>query len=445
LEANSTFAFYLLPFAFCLYLSPFRRCIFSASGRILTVASRIYRSETESKLMKKVAVVLLSIFFLFSANEIYAQARRVTTDGNGKANKREPKPAETPTPQATPTGETAPVESETVVEDKEVISVDTDLVTIPVRISDRSNRFIAGLKKEDFKVFENDVEQEIAYFSNEEQPFTVALVLDMSISSTFKINEIQNAAIAFIAQLRPSDKVLVVSFSEQVYVLSEATSDRRRLISAVKSSRIESGTSLYEAVDMVINERFKKIQGRKAIVLFTDGVDTTSRRADAMKNISSALELDALIYPIQYDTYSDVQAIKNKPIITQPNPTGLPLPPTNPNPTGLPFPLPTVGTPGGQGTTAEDYRKATEYLDDLAARTGGRVYPASTPANLALAFSNIAAELRQLYSLGYYPKEEGKAGQRRKIKVRTSKQGVAVKARDSYVVGKKEKKTDSSR
>ncbi|HEX8246912.1 MAG TPA: VWA domain-containing protein [Pyrinomonadaceae bacterium] len=406
--------------------------------------------------MKKFAVVFLSIFFLFNSAGIFAQARRVTTttttDGNGKANKREPKPVETPKPQATPTEETAPTTTtttsapnEAAVEDGEVISVNTNLVTIPVRISDRDNRFIGGLKKEDFKVFENDVEQEIAYFSNEEQPFTVALVLDMSLSTTFKINEIQNAAIAFTSQLRPNDKVLVVSFSEQVYVLSEATSDRQRIQSAIRSSRIESGTSLYEAVDMVINERFKKIQGRKAVVLFTDGVDTTSRRADAMKNISNALELDALIYPIQYDTFDDVQAIKNKPIISQPNPTGLPLPPTNPNPSPFPFPLPGsgggIGTPSSQGTSAEDYRKATEYLGELASRTGGRVHQARTTANLALAFSNIAAELRQLYSLGYYPKDEGKTGQRRKIKVRSNKQGLVVKARDSYIVGKKEKKS----
>ncbi|HLM03504.1 MAG TPA: VWA domain-containing protein [Pyrinomonadaceae bacterium] len=404
-------------------------------------------------MMKKLAVVLLSIFFLCGSTAgIFAQSRRVTgTDGDGKANRREAKPAATPTPQPTPNDEqTAPTANtsataETPVEDGEVINVNTDLVTIPVRISDRDNRFIAGLKKEDFKVFENDVEQENAYFSNEEQPFTVALVLDMSISTTFKINEIQNAAIAFTAQLRPKDKVLVVSFSQEVYVLCEATSDRQRIHNAIRSSRIESGTSLYEAVDMVINDRFKKISGRKAIVLFTDGVDTSSRRADAMKNTSNALELDALIYPVQYDTYNDVQSIKNKPIITQPNPTGLPIPPTgNPNPSPFPFPLPTiptVGTPSGQGTSAEDYRKATEYLAELAARTGGRVHQASTSANLALAFSNIAAELRQLYSLGYYPKEEGKAGQRRKIKVRTSKPGLVVKARDSYVVGKKAKKS----
>lgn len=392
--------------------------------------------------MKRFAVVLLSIFFLCSSNGVFAQARRVTNEGAGKANKRAPQPAATPTPQATPTEETAPTstDAQTPVDDGDVISVDTNLVTVPVKISDRDNKFIAGLKKEDFKVFENDVEQEIAYFSNEEQPFTVALVLDMSISSTFKINEIQNAAIAFTAQLRPNDKILVISFSEQVYVLCEATSDRQRIQSAIRSSRIESGTSLYEAVDMVINNRFKKTQGRKAIVLFTDGVDTSSRRADAMKNISNALELDALIYPIQYDTFNDVQAIKNKPIITgQPNPTGLPLPPGNPSP--FPFPIPTVGTPSGQGTSAEDYKKATEYLAELASRTGGRVHQAGTTSDLALAFSNIAAELRQLYSLGYYPKEEGKQGQRRKIKVRLNKPGLVVKSRDSYVVGKKEKKS----
>ncbi|HEX9961921.1 MAG TPA: VWA domain-containing protein [Pyrinomonadaceae bacterium] len=393
--------------------------------------------------MKRFAVVLLSIFFLCGSVENFAQSRRGTpADGTGKANKRAPKPAETPAPQAAPTEETAPTQTETqaAVEDGEVINVNTDLVTIPVRVSDRGNRFIAGLKKEDFKVFENEVEQEIAYFSNEEQPFTVALVLDMSLSSSFKINEIQNAAIAFTAQLRPNDKVLVVSFSEQVYVLCEATSDRQRIQSAIRSSRIESGTSLYEAVDTVINNRFKKIQGRKAIVLFTDGVDTTSRSANDGNNLRDAAELDALIYPIQYDTFNDVQAIKNKPVITPPNPTG--LPPTNPNPSPFPFPLPGgIGTPSGQGTSAGDYQKATEYLSELAARTGGRVHQAGTAAHLALAFSNIAAELRQLYSLGYYPKEDGKAGQRRKIKVRAGKPGLVVKARDSYIVGKKEKKS----
>ncbi len=94
-----------------------------------------------------------------------------------------------------------------------------------------------------------------------------------------------------------------------------------------------------------------------------------------------------------------------------------------------------------QGTTAEDYRKADEYLNEMANRTGGRLYQASTTANLAQAFSNIAAELREYYSLGYYPKEESKtAGKKHRIKVRVDKDGLVVRARDSYVVGGKDKK-----
>ncbi|MGI8638848.1 MAG: hypothetical protein ACR2MG_02700 [Pyrinomonadaceae bacterium] len=110
------------------------------------------------------------------------------------------------------------------------------------------------------------------------------------------------------------------------------------------------------------------------------------------------------------------------------------------NKSPFPFPIPTSGTPGNKGTTAEDYRLADEYLDEMANRTGGRLYQASTTANLTTAFSNIANELRQFYSLGYYPKEESETGKRRKIKVRVNKTGLVVRAPGGYVVGKKEEK-----
>src|SRR6185295_1363973 len=115
---------------------------------------------------------------------------------------------------------------------------------------------------------------------------------------TFKIGEIQSAAIAFIDQLRPQDKVMVVSFDEEVHMLCEATSDRKEIYRAIRSTKIATGTSLYEAVDLVMNHRLRSIEGRKAIILFTDGVDTTSRRANDFGNIDDARELDALIYPI---------------------------------------------------------------------------------------------------------------------------------------------------
>lgn len=263
--------------------------------------------------------------------------------------------------------------------------------------------------------------------------------MDMSRSTKFKIAEIQQAALDFISQLRENDQVMIVSFDEQIYVHTLPTNDRRVLQRAIRSTKIGYGTSLYEAVDLVINQRLKKVAGRKAIVLFTDGVDTSSRRAHDLTNLSDALELDALIYPIQYDTFAEVQAMKDKPVITQP-PISSPIPSKNKSPFPFPIPMGGIGTPGGQGTTAEDYRKAGEYLNEMANRTGGRLYQADSTANLSLAFSNIAAELREYYSLGYYPKEIPAEGKKRKIKVRVNQTGAVVRARNSYVSGKKEKK-----
>ena len=381
--------------------------------------------------------LLLSVFAVAGFSAAYGQSRRTSPPPtNTKSNKRPVQP--TPTP-AIPTSEIEPEENSVIDDSDELIKVDTGLVSIPVRVMDRKNRFIGGLLQQSFKVFENDAEQEIAYFSNESQPFTVALVLDMSYSTTFKIDEIQNAAIAFIAQLRPEDKVLVISFDEETHMLCEATTDRKVIYNAIRQTKIATGTSLYEAVDMTINDRLRSIDGRKAMVLFTDGVDTTSRTSHGTENLRDVLELDALIYPIRYDTFSDVQAMKNKPIISLPGTTPK-SPPTMPENNPFPFPMPgtgpMIGTPSDKGTTAKEYADAEEYLAQLADRSGGRIYVAGTLGNLTAAFSRIASELREFYSIGYYPKNEVKPGETRKIKVRVEQENVVVRSRSSYIVPK---------
>ncbi|MEQ1765305.1 MAG: VWA domain-containing protein [Pyrinomonadaceae bacterium] len=354
----------------------------------------------------------------------------------GKVNSRPATPKATPTP--THDEEAGPVDGPEIV-------VDTKLVTIPVRVMDRKGGFVPGLKKENFKVFEDGVEQEVALFSNDTQPFTVALVLDMSYSAKFKAGEIQNAAIEFIDQLRPEDKITVISFDEDVHILCEPTSDRKAIYAAIRKAQISTGTSLYEAVDLTINDRLRKIQGRKAMVLFTDGVDTTSRRSNDMDNLRDAMEIDTIIYPIRYDTYADVQRIKNNPMPQEmpqkPGTGGVPrggTPPLIPtkSQSPFPFPMPTtgMGTPSDKGTTLEEYAKGEEYLDQLSLRTGGRIYVADSLTNLSKAFSKIASELRELYSIGYYPPDESKGGKVRKIKVKVDVPNVAVKARDSYAV-----------
>ena len=124
---------------------------------------------------------------------------------------------------------TAPKPQAAKSSEDEEITVETNLVSTPVSVLDRNNRFIPGLKKSDFKLFENGVEQELTYFQSEEQPFTVVLMIDVSPSTKFRIEQIHEAAISFVNQLRPKDKVMVIAFDENAEVLAEPTSDRKTL------------------------------------------------------------------------------------------------------------------------------------------------------------------------------------------------------------------------
>lgn len=314
------------------------------------------------------------------------------------------------------------------VEAGDVIRVDTTLVTLPVSVTDRNGRYIPNLRKQDFRLWEDDVEQNVAFFASVDKPFSVVLMLDTSGSTRFRLEDIQDAAITFVNQLRQDDRVMVVSFDDDIRVLSEFTSDRYRLREAIRRTRPGNGTKLYDAVDLVMNQRLSSIEGRKAIVLFTDGVDTTSRHASYSSNVRDAEELDALIYPVQYDTYVDQGGGGSS---RWPNSNadilGQVLGGIFRKGGGR------VGRGGGMGNSRHEYDVANRYLHELADKTGARSYQADSTQNLSYAFGNIAEELRRQYSLGYYPKSPAQAGQRRQIRVRVNQPNLAVRTRDSYV------------
>ncbi len=368
--------------------------------------------------MYRGAITLITIVLL-AITAASAQMRRTDGSTDGKRNVR--------SAEATPTPPVSPKDAASL-DDGDVIKVATQLVSLPVRVMDRKGRFIGGLSKENFKIFENGIEQEIAMFSTENEPFTVTLVLDMSYSTKFKLAEIQSAAIAFIEQLRPQDRVMVVSFAQDVHVLCEPTSDRREIYRAIRSTKIATGTSLYEAVELVMNSNLRYIDGRKAIILFSDGVDTTSRRSNDMRNLHDAMELDSLVYTIRYDTFADVQSMKSGTIVERPK---ISIPTANGSP--VPVMVPAIGTPSSQGTTPEEYAKAREYLDQLAMRTGGRLYEADTLLNLNEAYSGIASELREFYSVGYYPSEEREPGKTSSVKIKVDRTGLVVRARENII------------
>ena len=330
----------------------------------------------------------------------------------------------------------ASVSPATSLDDKEevgegdVVRIDTNLVTVPVSVLDREGRFISDLRREQFNVFENGVEQKLAYFEPTEKPFTVALLLDTSGSTFFHLWEIKEAAINFAKQLRPQDRVLVVTFDRLVMLLTEATNDLNVVTEVIQRNAITGfSTRLYDALDLVIKARLNKIDGRKAIVLFTDGVDTGSYQATYESTVREVEELDALIYPIQYDTtdFVDAQTRTNTTIETT-TIKGRNFPPRSSSRV-------TYGTPkaSGPGTSIGDYKLADQYLHKLATKTGGQLYVANDRTQLSEAFSKIAEELRHQYSLGYYPQTTLQSGERREIKVRVDQPNVAVRARDSYV------------
>jgi Ca-activated chloride channel homolog len=383
--------------------------------------------------MRKPAVALFFLFTFLAPALLFAQVRpRVVGQNTPATSAPTPLPKSQPaqTRPSDPQKKTQRGETAEEVGDDEVVRVDSSLVTVPVTVLDRDGRYVPGLRKEDFRIFEDGTEQEVANFATVEQPFTVALILDTSGSTRFKLEDIQDAAIAFLDQLRPDDRVIVISFDDRVDVLSEATNDRRLLRNAIRRTRTGEGTRLYDAVDLVIRQQLSRVRGRKAIVLFTDGVDTTSKHASYQSTLAQAEELDALIYPIQYDTYFDQQGGGNWPG------GGPSKQPSIGDIIGIIIgggkKYPKGGGGGGSGSRG-DYERAGEYLRQLATLTGGRHFPANELGYVTDAFTSIAEELRRQYSLGYYPSRQSQATERRQIKVRVKRPNLVVRARDSYI------------
>lgn len=307
----------------------------------------------------------------------------------------------------------APIKEVGTAEDSDILRVETNLVTIPVSVFDRNGLYIPGLRRPDFRIFEDGIEQEIAYFGTSDKPFTVALVIDVSPSTAYKIEEIQQAAIAFVNQLKPQDSVIVIEFDHNVRVNTQATKDREKIYKAIRKADFGNGTSLYNAVEETLRKQLGKITGRKAVVLFTDGVDTTSRKNSYDSTLNYAEESDTLIFPIYYNTFFDNRRRNSGRF---PDIFGGPVIPS--------------------GTTAEDYALGRKYLEDISEATGGRVFrPEATPGGLTAAFEGIAEELRRQYNIGFVPIDEGKRGQRKEIRVRVNRPNLIIRARDSYIVG----------
>ena len=382
---------------------------------------------------KKKLPLLLLLSVVFLPFSLSAQSGRKSPTPEPKKDKTESaaKPAaetneEVNESRISPEGETV---------EGDVIRFDTALVTVPVTVLDRNGRYIPLMRREQFRISENGIDQKIAYFAPTDSPFSVVLLIDTSGSTQFRLDDIQNAAIKFVSKLKPTDSVMVMSFDDRIEVLCKATTDREVINKAIHRTRTGGGTRLYDAVENILKKQLKTIPGRKAVVLFTDGVDTTSHSGSYDSTVRLAEESDAPIYSVDYDTSGNYSIHGGR----------WPIPGGRGTILGLPGPLPGP-TSGGVGASPADYRRAVAYLRALSNKTAGRFYNGDSLFGIDQAFAWIAEELGRQYSLGYYPATRGNSGERRQIKVRVTEKDLVVKSRDSYIYSDKGQKfTEATR
>jgi len=313
-------------------------------------------------------------------------------------------------------------------EDQTVIRAEVEMVSLPVVVTTRDGKRVTDLQKEDFRVLEDNVEQTIAGFAATDEPVSEVLALDTSGSTEMELANIQNASIEFVNILHPDDSVAVMSFANDIVLQGDFTMDRDRNAYAIKKTRPGGSTSLYEAVWLALEEVLKPVKERKALILFTDGVDTNSRKASQGETLELAKETEAPIYCIYYNTEGDQFSRTSRQGVG-----GILFPGTNPTILGSPY-------PGGVGSsTTEEYMRGLNYLTRLSEYSGGIMLDAMQMGSLRTAFEQIARELSSQYSIGYYSTNQKHDGKFRKVTVKVNRPNLVARTRMGYTVRKDKK------
>lgn len=260
------------------------------------------------------------------------------------------------------------------------IKIETDLVPLRVTVIDRSQRAILGLKKEDFKVYENGVEQAIDFFSAEKSPTTWGLVLDRSGSMMGMIEDVYRAALHVVEAGTDQDETFIVTFNNQTELIQDFSSDRHVLGNSILGLRADGGTALYDAIAVALDHIRLGKHKKKVLVVITDGEDNASR-LEFRKLVGRVEEEGVLIYTVgMFDDMGGMSALRKL-----------------------------MG--GGRGGDARG------ELDKIAEVTGARAHFPTDIEGCRQTMKEIAREVSQQYTLGYYPKDKTRDGKWRTIRV----------------------------
>jgi Ca-activated chloride channel homolog len=252
-----------------------------------------------------------------------------------------------------------------------------DLVLIPVTVIDKLNRFVLGLQKEDFRLFEDGLEQSVELFSGEDAPLSVGLLFDESGSMTYKFGSSREAAGQLLKTLNKEDEAFLVEFTDVAKVSVGFTNQTGKIHSALEHAQAGGLTAMIDAIDTGLQEMHKAKNSRKAIVVVSDGGDNRSHY-NAAQIESLVREADVQIYAM--GVFDPVLSF---------------------------------------GLTPEEI-SGPHLLSDIATQTGGRAFAAAVPGDMPSVATRIAIELRNQYVLGYYPKNKARDGKYRNVEVKVS-------------------------
>lgn len=276
--------------------------------------------------------------------------------------------------------------------DDDSVRLHSDLVVVNLIVTDAKGEYAHGLSAKDFTVMEDDARQPIDSFLAEETPFAAAILIDMSGSMDYKFSLARAAAASFVDHIRDNDQVAVYGFNDKIKLFQDF-SDVRDISDYVWDARAENITRLYDCADEAIVALERRPEKRKAILLISDGWDSTSHKASFDSVVKKALADGITMYSV--DLIDDTSRM-------------------------------------GSGSGAVELRRGQSEMKDFASQTGGRYVHSPQGEKLEEAFINIVDEMRNQYTLTYYSTNQKRDGRWRRLSVNVSRQGLTTRARKGY-------------
>jgi Ca-activated chloride channel homolog len=257
----------------------------------------------------------------------------------------------------------------------QAVHIDVNLALVNVTVTDPYNRIVTGLEPDNFRVFEDNIEQEVVNFSSEDVPISIGVVLDLSGSMANKLGKAKEAALQFFKTANPEDEFFLVGFNERAQLLSPFTSKVEDLQSRMLAASAKGSTALLDAVYLGLSQMRSARSGKRALLIISDGGDNSSRYSE--KDIKRLVrEADTQLYSI-----------------------------------GIfePFEY--------RGRTPEELNGPT-LLNEMTELTGGRAFAVENLNDLPDIAAKIGAELRNQYVLGYHPSNRARDARWRKVKIK---------------------------